>query len=178
MKKYITFLITSATLFFSCRNNSGANPEDLKLNEQNLTEKTEVVINHAFKDTSNISNKMDSDKIKTESTAEKLFKEIEKGKVKVLFHGSGTEPWWDLYLTEDKLLFVNSNDNIKESFSLKTKFDKNLKSQTINYINSEGENVKIIILKEPRQDDMSEKIHQYTISWPDAPQMTGAGDAK
>jgi uncharacterized membrane protein len=105
----------------------------------------------------------------------KLLAEISNGSKEVLFHGYGTEPDWTIYLTETELYFSESYDTERKTYFLKTKFDKNLKSQTIIYINKEGKKDSIIIKKEPSNDGMSDRTFPYSVLFQG---MVGCGDAK
>ncbi len=57
---------------------------------------------------------------KKPTEANLLLKQIHNKKTKVLFHGIGSEPFWDLYITENEVLYSVNEQNT--SFILLTPF--------------------------------------------------------
>lgn len=115
-----------------------------------------------------------------------LLEQIKNKEVKVLFHGLGTEPFWDIYLTEKELLLISESLEAKEIYSFDKAFDKNLRSQTITYAGKNGKKYKLQIKKEPTGDGMSEMTfpyavlfdHLYVAGDSKLHQFYGAGDSK
>lgn len=104
-----------------------------------------------------------------------LLNQIKNGKTKVLFHGIVTEPFLDIYLTENELLYIDNGSEIQESYLLVSKFDKNLKSQEIIYMDKSGKQRKLEIKKESAGDGMSDRTYPYQLiinGW------QGGGDSK
>lgn len=104
-----------------------------------------------------------------------LLSQIKNNKVKVLFHGVITEPFWDVYLTEKELLIVDNVNNYMETFLLKNSFDKNKALQVIDYENSIGTAKKLDIIREPSGDGMSDRTYPYRLLIED---WQGGGDCK
>lgn len=104
-----------------------------------------------------------------------LFEQIETGKVKVYFHGIVTEPFLDIYLTETELLYLDKGSEIQKTYLLLSKFDKNLKSQSIIYEDESGKQKKLEIKKEPGSDGMSDRTYPYRLLIDD---WQGGGDCK
>ncbi|MDA0327311.1 MAG: hypothetical protein O3C47_09045 [Bacteroidetes bacterium] len=114
--------------------------------------------------------------LKKPTDANLLLKQIQNKKTKVLFHGIGTEPFWDLYITEKEVLYSVNEDYIN-SFILLTPFDKNIKTQKISYKSKENQVFNVTITKEPAGDGMSERTYPYTVIFSET-DLNGAGDSK
>ncbi len=110
--------------------------------------------------------------------ADRYFEKIKKEKIKVLFHGFGTEPFWDIFITEDKLLYSSLVED-NELFSLKNSFNKASRDQTIEYSNDLGDLFSVRIKKEVGSDGMSNRNYPYTVIFSESePWLNGAGDCK
>jgi uncharacterized membrane protein len=109
------------------------------------------------------------------SDPKNLLAQIKNGKAKVLFHGIITEPFLDIYLTENVFLYIDHGSDIQESYLLVSKFDKSLKSQVIIYKDKSGKQREFEIKKEPAGDGMSDRTYPYRLiidGW------QGGGDSK
>lgn len=93
-------------------------------------------------------------------TSKSLIDEIEKGETTVVFEGFGTEPFWHIYITKNEIL--KTENEYKEVFKLKNKFDPNLNSQNISYVDRNGKQFSIEIIKKPSGDGMSDRIYPYS----------------
>ena len=114
---------------------------------------------------------------KKPTEANLLLKQIHNKKTKVLFHGIGSEPFWDLYITENEVLYSVNEQNT--SFILLTPFDKKIKTQKISYKSIDGQIFKVTIIKEPAGDGMSESTYPYTVVFSKTElYLNGAGDSK
>lgn len=111
----------------------------------------------------------------TITPATELLRKIEKRKIHVNFHGFGNEPFWDLYITDNELLYTVNGEN--SSYRLLNKFDKDVYSQTVRYRNNSGKEFSVKILKEPVTDE-SEQTYPYSVIWPGKDTyLNGAGES-
>jgi uncharacterized membrane protein len=102
----------------------------------------------------------------------KTYNDIQNKKIKVLFHGFGTEPFWDIYILENSVIFSIADMNIYESLKMTGSFSKSKYSQVFTLKNAKGEKKILQIIKKPGDDGMSEQVYPYTVkyNW-----YTGAG---
>jgi len=112
---------------------------------------------------------------KTEiSNANTLYRKIEKKSIKVKFHGMGTEPFWDIYILENEVLYVQFEE--PESYRLLTPFDQSAYSQKIKYESEDGQIYEVKIVKTPAGDGMSDRSYPYSVIFSeDEPWENGAG---
>lgn len=116
--------------------------------------------------------------IKPITPAKELYKKIKNQSVSVTFHGFGTEPFWDLYLTDDEVLYTVNEEEFK-SYRLLTPFDRGAKKQRIRYENEKGKVTEVLIKKEPTSDGMSDNTYPYAVIFSeDEPFRNGAGTLK
>ncbi len=115
---------------------------------------------------------------KTEiSNANSLYTKVEKKSIKVNFHGMGTEPFWDIYILENEVLYVQFEE--PQSYRLLTPFDKSAYRQKIKYESKDGSIHEVKIVKEPAGDGMSDKTYPYSVIFnEDEPWENGAGEAR
>ncbi|WP_445381227.1 hypothetical protein [Robiginitalea sp. IMCC43444] len=107
----------------------------------------------------------------TERDLEEIKSQIQSGKIPVVFQGIFTEPFADLYLTEENLIFINDIGNL-QVYKLKNKFNQSIPYQIIEL---EGSILQLTITKEPTGDGMSDRIFPYSIRFNN---LIGAGDKK
>ncbi len=127
----------------------------------------------------NIESEDEYSSITPSNSPEELLNAIKNKKVKVLFHGIGTEPHWSLYITADKVLLYTPYSLIM--YQLSSKFNENINSQKILIEDSKGKEFGILILKEPGDDGMSDRTYPYTIRLEklmDNVDYIGGGDCK
>ena len=172
MYNYASFIFTTIFLF-SC----GITEKERKELETRMIAIDDSVYNsnQSIKKDENI---LHNDEINKKPTdANLLLKQIQNKKTKVLFHGIGTEPFWDLYITEKEVLYSVNEENT--SFILLTPFDKNIKTQKISYKSKENQVFNVTITKEPAGDGMSERTYPYTVIFSETERhLNGAGDSK
>ena len=92
--------------------------------------------------------------------ADNLIGEIVNGSKKVLFHGSGTEPFWDIYITNNEILI--SGIEWRRYYSLNNKFNSSFFTQKILYSDSRDKEYAINIVKKPSGDGMSDREFPYS----------------
>ncbi|MFN5735247.1 MAG: hypothetical protein ACK444_04300 [Flavobacteriales bacterium] len=95
------------------------------------------------------------------TNANELLKLITNNSEIVEFHGQGTEPFWDLYLTKDEVLYTVNEE--KTSYILLTPFNEFAKEQIIKYKDENGEIFKVTIRKERASDGMSDEDYPYSV---------------
>lgn len=95
----------------------------------------------------------------------KLLADIKKNKVKPLFHGTGTEPFWDLYILEKSVVFDNQSLEEQQYWEAERPFDRGKTSQTVYLVNAKGKKASIQITKEDCDDGMSETPFKYSVSF-------------
>jgi uncharacterized membrane protein len=93
--------------------------------------------------------------------AEELFEMIKSGEKKIVFHGMWTEPFWDVYITENEILYDFMWE--KYRFYLNGEFNKYRQKQVFYNSNEEGKWIRLTIVKEPGGDGMSDRSYPYTI---------------
>lgn len=103
-----------------------------------------------------------------------LLKDIKAEKVKVYFQGSGTEPFWTIYITKYELLMVNDGIGTQASYLLVNQFDSKQKKQTISYKNDDGKIASLVITREEASEGMGPDIFPYSVHL--GPTTDGAGD--
>jgi uncharacterized membrane protein len=103
----------------------------------------------------------------------KTFNDIQNKKTKVLFHGFGTEPFWDIYILENQVIFAIDAMEIYESLKMTGSFSKSKYSQIFTLKNAKGEKTSLQIIKKPGNDGMSEQVYPYTVKYN---RNTGAGE--
>jgi len=99
----------------------------------------------------------------TAQSPQKIYQDIKNKKIKVLFHGLGTEPFWDFYILENSAIFAAELLDEYEKFQMENSFDKNKYSQIINLKNSQGDKKSVKIIKKSCSDGMSPKKYTYTV---------------
>ena len=105
----------------------------------------------------------------------RLYSALFSDKSLVMFHGFGTEPFWDLYITKNEILYMKNREPF--SYRLLTPFDGNKKEQTIKFQDRGGEIFEVVIIKQPAGDGMSEKTYPYSVmSINQNLQFNGAGE--
>jgi uncharacterized membrane protein len=116
-----------------------------------------------------------SKSIKTSITEPKqLLRKISADKSIVKFHGFGTEPFWDIYFTNEEVLYIKNDES--NSYKLVKPFDTNANTQTLKYQDENGNLFEIKILKKLTGDGMSEKSYPYSVIWDEGkPHLNGAG---
>jgi len=92
--------------------------------------------------------------------ADNLIGEIVNGSKKVLFHGSGTEPFWDIYITENEILIIGIE--WRRYYTLNNKFNSSLFTQKVLYSDSRDKEYTINIVKKPSGDGMSNREFPYS----------------
>jgi uncharacterized membrane protein len=102
----------------------------------------------------------------------KTYTDIQNKKIKVLFHGFGTEPFWDIYILENSVIFAIAGMEIYESLKMTGSFSKSKYSQVFTLKNAKGEKTSLQIIKKPGDDGMSEQVYPYTVKYN---RNTGAG---
>jgi uncharacterized membrane protein len=122
------------------------------------------IINIEEKNVSSLTTFMSSD----------LAKKIENNEIEVIFHAFGTEPFWDIFITANYLLFSELNEETSESYSLLTPFDEKLEEQVIKVQDSSENTFKLLLKKEPTSDGMSDKSYPYSVKW-SKNELNGAG---
>jgi uncharacterized membrane protein len=103
----------------------------------------------------------------TAQSAKKIYNDIQNKKIKVLFHGSGTEPFWDLYILENSAIYAAELVDIYENLKIENSFDKYKYSQIINLKNSNGDKTSVKIIKKSCSDGMSPKKYSHTVIYAD-----------
>jgi uncharacterized membrane protein len=93
----------------------------------------------------------------------KIYEDIKNKKIKAFFHGSGTEPFWDIYILESSAIYADEMAEVYEYWKIETKFDKTKYAQTINFKNANGEKSSVKIIKKPCTDGMSPQKYTYTV---------------
>lgn len=173
MKISFYILISGITTLVSCSTKT----EVAKTNPQNKDTLHEVSVDTFHLDTNEVTSdyKTFPDEKSPLSDPNELLKQIKNNKIKVHFHGIVTEPFLDIYLTENELLYIDNGAQIQETYFLITKFDKNLKSQMIHYEDKNGKQKKLEIKKEPAGDGMSDRTFPYRLLIDD---WQGGGDSK
>ena len=118
------------------------------------------------------------DSPKTEiSDASELYQKVEKKSIEVKFHGMGTEPFWDLYILEDEVLYVVNED--PQSYRLLTPFDNSAYSQKIKYESNDGTVYEVKLVNDPAGDGMSDRTYPYSVIFSEEePWQNGAGDSR
>ena len=142
-------ILSLAIVFISCKTNN---------NNSALPKSADTSIG--------IKQDANKDSLKNNTTAvpdpDKLIAQIRKGETKVLFQGSFTEPFYEVYITDNEILYLGLS--IKEAYTLVTKYDPHAESQNIKCIGSDGKiNDDIIIDHKPGSDGMSDQIYPYSI---------------
>jgi uncharacterized membrane protein len=115
----------------------------------------------------------------TEPTEVTTFKkEVEEGKRKVDFHGIGTEPFWDIYLCGEEMLYIDNVGEVMWSCLISPPFDRAAKRQVITYQHPQslGIDSVIIIHNNEGSDGMSNRTYPYSVKL--AEYIEGGGDAK
>ncbi len=102
---------------------------------------------------------------KTIPNPNQLFFKIKNGVEEVVFHGFGTEPFWDIYLTKDFLLFADASTNKTFAFLLVNSFDENKIKQMIKFRDDKNNEFEFEIRKEPTGDGMSDETFPYYVGW-------------
>jgi hypothetical protein len=166
-------LIFGITTLFSCN----AKTEDGKTKPQNKDTLEKVSVDTFHLDTNEVSSdyKTYPNGTRPLTDPNELLNQIKNNKIKVLFHGIVTEPFLDIYLTENELLYIDNGSQIQETYLLLSKFDKSLKSQVIHYEDKNGNQKKLEIKKEPAGDGMSDREFPYLLLIGD---WRGGGDSK
>jgi uncharacterized membrane protein len=100
-------------------------------------------------------------------SAKKIYTDIQNKKTKVLFHGLGTEPFWDFYILENSAIYAAEMLDEYEYWNMETTFDKSKYSQIIKLKNSSGEKLSVKIIKKSASDGMSPKKYAYTVIYGD-----------
>jgi uncharacterized membrane protein len=96
-------------------------------------------------------------------SAKKLYNDVQKNKIKVIFHGLGTEPFWDVFILQKGVLFVNEMEEEYKFFSTSTSFEKQKKIQVIKCRESSGATTELKIIRQPCNDGMSESVYSYKV---------------
>ncbi len=96
-----------------------------------------------------------------------IYEDIKNKKIKALFHGSGTEPFWDIYILENSAIYAAEMLDEYQNWKAETKFDKSKYSQIMSFKNSDGENVSVKIIKKSCTDGMSPQKYAYTVIYGD-----------
>ncbi len=76
----------------------------------------------------------------------------------------GTEPFWDIYLTEDYLVHNDLTDNSFYTYKLMNQFDNTIDIQLIQFQDEAGENFELKIEKEEFLD-VAGRAYPYTVRW-------------
>jgi uncharacterized membrane protein len=105
--------------------------------------------------------------------AAQLEKDIKAEKVKVLFEGMGTEPFWTVYITEKELLYINEGTGEKEVYPLENSFNSKLKKQDIRYKNGNASS-SVTITRGEASLGMGPDMYPYGIHI--GPTLDGGGD--
>ncbi len=163
-------IILSTVIYHSCVNNT----IDHSMNKHGSKAKITIDI-RTKKGCDSSKKKIKKEDVPYLTKLDTLFEEIETGNIKVDFHGIWTEPFWDIYLIGNKLLFVNLGVDIKEIYSLKKQFNSLKKTQKIICTDSAENEHELIIESLPGSDRMSERIYPYTVIFKG---NQGAGDKK
>lgn len=103
-----------------------------------------------------------------------VLEAIDEGQVEVLFHGYGTEPYWDVYVT-DELILIRDLDLLGKVYTPNQVFDRDLDEQTITFDLGDGETGTLKVKKEPADDGMSDATFPYSVNLNGLP---GCGDIK
>ena len=88
-------------------------------------------------------------------SAKKIYTDIQNKKTKVMFHGFGTEPFWDIYIIDKSAIFAVESEDIYEYWNTETTFDKSKYSQIIKLKNSIGEKLSLKIINKSGNNGMS-----------------------
>jgi uncharacterized membrane protein len=81
----------------------------------------------------------------------------------------GTEPFWDLYITDqDEVLYMEDDSEIYESYAMVTPLSITDVEQSIMFMDADGRIHRVYLKKEPSDDGMSEVVYPYYVSWEDA----------
>ncbi len=96
-------------------------------------------------------------------SAKKIYTDIQNKKTKVMFHGFGTEPFWDIYIIDKSAIFAVESEDIYEYWNTETTFDKSKYSQIIKLKNSIGEKLSLKIINKSGNNGMSNKKFAYTV---------------
>jgi uncharacterized membrane protein len=107
--------------------------------------------------------------------AEEVFAQIQNKELPAVFRGLGSEPFWDIFITADYLLYNNLADNSFYLYDLLTPFDKDKMEQVIKFQDSDAKTFELIIEKKPSDDGMSEKIYAYSLNWSEN-SLNGVGE--
>ena len=105
--------------------------------------------------------------------AEEIFEDIKNNKIKVIFHGMGTEPFWDVFIIENGVVYGNESTEEYEYFKYEGMFDKNKYSQVFKLKRNDGELINLQIIKKTSSDGMSEIKYPYTVTIND---LMGCGE--
>ena len=96
-------------------------------------------------------------------SAKYIYTDIQNKKTKVMFHGFGTEPFWDIYIIDKSAIFAVESEDIYEYWNTETTFDKSKYSQIIKLKNSIGEKLSVKIINKSGNNGMSNKKFPYTV---------------
>ncbi len=187
--KNIKFLIAAMAIFtfFSCQNSNSSNNDEKNDNQtdtavvenNSVNSENELITEQTNEEQAQLPDSVPEDEKDTLTYEKKLLNRIKNNPELVHFHGIGTEPFWDLYITENEVLYVDLGVDKFISYTLLTPFDKNKKIQTIKYKSSDGEIQEVTIKKEPASDEMSSRTYPYKVIFSETePWKNGAGDAK
>lgn len=121
-----------------------------------------------------IDNQIEKINIGSLTPPDKLYKNIQSGLVNVIFNGEGTEPFWDIYILENELLYKTTFEN--KTFRMTSiVFNPNIEIQTLQYFDSNGDTKEIVIKKEPSGDGMTDRTYPYSVFFNN---LNGYGDSK
>ena len=95
----------------------------------------------------------------------KLLAEIKKKRLTPIFHGMGTEPFWDLYILEKSVVLDNQSLEEQQYWELQQPFDKGKTTQKLYLINAKGKKATLLITKEECDDGMSETKFKYSVNF-------------
>lgn len=90
-----------------------------------------------------------------------MLEEIEDGSKKFEFYASFTEPFWNVYIWRDIVVF-NHLDGPPDLYETNRLFDPEAEEQTIYFQNEERE-WKMVIKKKPGSDGMSNITYPYSV---------------
>ncbi len=111
------------------------------------------------------------------TSPERILSMINNGEANVVFQGTFTNPSYDLYITDDDILFTGKDRKL--SYNLITKFDPSKKFQMIKYIDGAGKiNDDLIIINKPSGDGVSSRKYPYSIKYKSLNVNGGAGDKR
>ena len=128
-------------------------PEEKKSKEKTFENKV----------TENGSNDSNEETNKVITEPKKLLALIKNNAVTVDFHGFGTEPFWDLYVLKDELLYSDEGNEVFESYILLDRFQEGEYYQVLRCQKISGEIHSLTLTNKPTDNGMSEELYPFEV---------------